>query len=97
MRAHRGEIFVEITSAEVNFYNKIQFVKKDFQSLSKKHEQALNDALQKFVKPGQKLHINYATKHSLLGGLIVTIGDKYVDLSIASRFNKLQNILSNAI
>lgn len=65
--------------------------------MSKRHEQALNDALQNFVKHGKKLHIKYAIKPSLLGGLIINIGEKYVDLSIATRFNKLKDALASAL
>ncbi|VDL85024.1 unnamed protein product [Nippostrongylus brasiliensis] len=78
MRAHRGELFVQVTSAE---------------PLSKSHESALNDALHKMAKSGQKLNVTYAVKPSIMGGLIVTIGDKYVDLSIASRVKKLTETL----
>ncbi|KAE9552905.1 hypothetical protein FO519_003890 [Halicephalobus sp. NKZ332] len=82
MRAHKGELFVEVTSAE---------------PLSKKHESALSDALQKFAKSGQKLHITFNTKPSIVGGLVVTVGDKYVDLSIASRIKKYTEALETAI
>ncbi|CAI4226680.1 unnamed protein product [Auanema sp. JU1783] len=82
MRAHRGELFVQVTSAE---------------PLSRAHEQALNDALQKMASSGQKLNVTYTVKESILGGLVVTIGDKYVDLSIASRVKKYKDALNAAI
>ncbi|VDK60701.1 unnamed protein product, partial [Cylicostephanus goldi] len=78
MRAHRGELSVQVISAE---------------PLSKQHESALNDALHKMAKSGQKLNVSYTVKPSILGGLIVNIGDKYVDLSIASRVKKLKETL----
>ncbi|VDM81807.1 unnamed protein product [Strongylus vulgaris] len=73
-----GELFVQVTSAE---------------PLSKSYESALNDALHKMAKSGQKLNVTYNVKPSILGGLIVNIGDKYVDLSIASRVKKLKEVL----
>ncbi|KAF8365624.1 atp-3 [Pristionchus pacificus] len=82
MRAHRGELFVQVTSAE---------------ALSKSHEGALNDALSKLVKKGQKVTITYNVKPSIVGGLIVNIGDKYVDLSIASRIKKYKEVLNSAV
>uniref|UniRef100_A0A915EEN5 Oligomycin sensitivity conferral protein n=1 Tax=Ditylenchus dipsaci TaxID=166011 RepID=A0A915EEN5_9BILA len=82
MRAHRNELYVEVTSAE---------------ALSKKHEQSLNDALKKFATSGQKLHVSFSVKPSLIGGLVVTIGDRYVDLSVASRLKKLTTALETAI
>ncbi|KAK6042120.1 ATP synthase F1, delta subunit [Cooperia oncophora] len=78
MRAHRGELFVQVTSAE---------------PLTKSHESALNDALNKMAKSGQKLNVTYTIKPSIMGGLVVTIGDKYVDLSIASRVKKLKEVI----
>ncbi|PAV83649.1 hypothetical protein WR25_21673 [Diploscapter pachys] len=82
MRAHRGELFVQITSAE---------------SLSNSHQQQISEALGKLTKSGQKLTITYAVKPSIVGGLVVTIGDKYVDLSIASRIKKYTDVLQTAV
>ncbi|CCD66287.1 Oligomycin sensitivity conferral protein [Caenorhabditis elegans] len=82
MRAHRGELFVQVTSAE---------------ELSSSNQKALSDALSKIGKSGQKLTVTYAVKPSILGGLVVTIGDKYVDLSIASRVKKYKDALATAI
>ena len=82
MRAHRGEVFVQVTSAE---------------PLSRNHESALNDALSKLVTKGQKVTITYNVKPSIVGGLVVNIGDKYVDLSIASRIKKYKEVLHSAV
>ncbi|PIO71026.1 ATP synthase F1, delta subunit [Teladorsagia circumcincta] len=82
MRAHRGELFVQVTSAE---------------PLTKSHESALADALHKMAKSGQKINVTYTVKPSIMGGLVVTIGDKYVDLSIASRVKKLKEVIVASI
>ncbi|VDD93280.1 unnamed protein product [Enterobius vermicularis] len=82
MRAHRGEIFVQITSAE---------------PLSKQHEKSLQEVLQKFVKPNQKLHVKLVVNPAIIGGIIVNIGDRYIDMSIASRVKKMEQILQSAI
>ncbi|KAI3411796.1 hypothetical protein GPALN_001861 [Globodera pallida] len=82
MRAHRGELHVEVASAEI---------------LNKKHEQALSDALQKFATRGQKLNLTFAVKPNLVGGLVVNIGDKYIDLSMASRLKKLDAVVKGSI
>ncbi|CAB3408820.1 unnamed protein product [Caenorhabditis bovis] len=82
MRAHRGELSVQVTSAE---------------ELSAANQKALSDALSKVAKSGQKLTVTYAVKPSIIGGLVVTIGDKYVDLSIASRVKKYKDAIATAI
>ncbi|VDM42630.1 unnamed protein product [Toxocara canis] len=83
MSAHHGELVIEITTAE---------------PLSKAHETSLNEALRKFAKPGQKLLISTLVKPAILGGLIVNIGgDRYVDMSIASRIKKYEQALYSAV
>lgn len=82
MRAHRGELFVEVTSAA---------------PLSKSHHSSLNDALAKFNKGGKKLEIKYNVKPEIIGGLIVNLGDKYVDMSMATRIKKYQTALNEAL
>uniref|UniRef100_A0AC35UAC1 ATP synthase subunit O, mitochondrial n=1 Tax=Rhabditophanes sp. KR3021 TaxID=114890 RepID=A0AC35UAC1_9BILA len=82
MRAHKGELFVEVTSAS---------------DLSKAHQSSLNDALSKFNKAGKHLTVKYIVKPELVGGLIVNIGDKYVDMSIATRVKKYTSALKEAL
>lgn len=82
MRAHRNELQVEVASAE---------------PLNKTQEQALNSALQKFATSGQKLNITFTVKPNLIGGLVLTVGDKYIDLSMFSRIKKIEDMLGKAI
>ncbi|CAJ0930198.1 unnamed protein product, partial [Mesorhabditis belari] len=82
MRAHRGELFVQVTTAE---------------PLTKGNESALSDVLAQFTKKGQKVTVTYQVKPTILGGLIVNIGDKYVDLSIASKIKKYKEAIASAI
>ncbi len=74
-------------------------------TLKKKyHLQALDAAMQKevegaiggFLKQGQKSLINYKVDPSIIGGMIVSIGDKYVDMSMASKLKKYEDIIKSA-
>merc|ERR1712094_165473 len=76
LRAARGQIFAEVTVAE---------------DLSKAQRSSLEKSLGSFLTKGQSLTMSVKTDPSILGGLVVEIGDKHVDLSIISRINKLQN------
>nr|CAD2196569.1 unnamed protein product [Meloidogyne enterolobii] len=82
MRAHRNELQVEVTSAE---------------PLNKKQEQSLRTALASFANAGQELNISFGVKPSLIGGMVVTIDDKYVDLSMASKIKKMEALLEKSI
>ncbi|KAL7078253.1 hypothetical protein ACQ4LE_002018 [Meloidogyne hapla] len=82
MRAHRNELQVEVTSAE---------------PLNKKQEQSLKSALASFANAGQELNISFGVKPSLIGGMVVTIDDKYLDLSMASKIKKMEALLEKSI
>jgi len=82
LRAARGQIFAEVTVAE---------------DLSKAQTSSLEKSLGSMLTKGQSLTMSVKTDASILGGLVVEIGDKHVDLSILSRITKLQNELNAAI
>lgn len=65
--------------------------------MTSSQESALKDALSKHVKSGEKLTINFQVRPSIVGGLIVTIGDKYVDLSVASKIKKLTDVVQKTV
>lgn len=54
---------------------------------------AIKDALSGFVKPGETLQMEMVVKKSILGGMVVTLGDKSIDLSAARTFNELQRVM----
>merc|ERR1712086_465632 len=60
-------------------------------------ENITEKSLGSFITKGQTLTMSVQTDSSILGGLVVEIGDKHVDLSIISRITKLQNELKGAI
>merc|ERR1719408_1053039 len=82
LRAARGQVFAQVTVAE---------------ELSKAQTASLEKSLGSFLTKGQSLTMSVKTDSSILGGLVVEIGDKHVDLSIMSRITKLQNELNKAV
>jgi F-type H+-transporting ATPase subunit O len=74
MSAHRGEITCVVTTAK---------------TLASKDIKDLEGVLNGFLEKGQKLNVNYQIDPSLIGGMIVDIGDKYIDMSTATKINKI--------
>nr|CAD2169924.1 unnamed protein product [Meloidogyne enterolobii]CAD2187136.1 unnamed protein product [Meloidogyne enterolobii] len=64
---------------------------------SAEQEQSLRSALASFANAGQELNISFGVKPSLIGGMVVTIDDKYVDLSMASKIKKMEALLEKSI
>ena len=56
---------------------------------------AQSDKLAKSLKArmGKSIKINATVDESLIGGLVVKVGSKMIDTSIASRLNSLQNAM----
>lgn len=79
MAAQRGEVPCKVTSAT---------------PLSADHVESLKVALLKFLKGNEKLLLDTATDESLIGGMVVEIGDKRVDMSTATKIKKLKASLS---
>ncbi len=52
--------------------------------------------LKKFIKPGQSLNITKTVKPEILGGMVVKVGDQYVDMSIAARIKKYEEAMKAA-
>lgn len=81
MSAHRGEVKVTITTAA---------------PLEPELQKRLEKALQGSVvaSEGKSLIIENKVSEAVLGGLIVDFGDKTIDLSVASKVNKLNAQIS---
>nr|AGM32184.1 putative ATP synthase oligomycin sensitivity conferral protein [Coptotermes formosanus] len=82
MAAHRGEVPCEVTTA------------KPLDDASKTELEA---ALKSFLKQGEKLLLTVKVDPAIIGGMIVSIGDKYVDMSIASKVKKYTDIITAAV
>jgi len=81
MAAHRGEVVCEVTTA------------KPIDAAMSKEVQA---ALSGFLKKGQKALVTYKVDPSIVGGMVVSVGDKFCDMSIASKLNKYSELLKAA-
>ncbi|CAH2084799.1 unnamed protein product [Euphydryas editha] len=82
MAAHRGEVTCEVITAK---------------PLDPSQKQSLEAALKKFLKSNETLQLTSKVDPSLIGGMVVSIGDKYVDMSIASKVKKYTEIISAAV
>jgi len=82
MSAHRGEVQCHVTTAK---------------ALDGPLKQELEAAWKAFVKSGQSVLITTTVDPSIVGGLIVSIGDKYCDMSTATKIKKYSDIIRAAV
>ncbi|XP_048396142.1 ATP synthase subunit O, mitochondrial isoform X3 [Stegostoma tigrinum] len=82
MSAHRGEVLCSVTTA---------------QPLDETNLSELKSALSGFLKKSETLKLETKTDPSVLGGMIVSIGDKYVDMSTKSKIQKLSKLINEAV
>jgi len=84
MRAVGGEVEIVVTSA----------LKLDEKILSR-----LETTVSKspYVSPGKKLKVTNKINSDILGGLIVEIGDRTIDLSVSSRIARLNKLLTDTL
>ncbi|PLN80983.1 ATP synthase oligomycin sensitivity conferral protein [Aspergillus taichungensis] len=83
MGAHRGEVELNITSA---------------QELDTKTINRLEKAVAKSeYSQGKKLKVVSKVNPDLVGGLVVEIGDRTIDLSVSSKIAKLNKALTDAL
>ena len=67
------------------------------QALDAAGTKELEAALKAFAKKGQSLQITTKVDPSIIGGMIVVIGDKYVDMSMASKIKKYTELIQTAV
>ncbi|XP_034829163.1 ATP synthase subunit O, mitochondrial [Maniola hyperantus] len=82
MAAHRGEVTCEVITAK---------------PLDPAQKQSLEAALKKFLKGNETLQLTAKVDPSLMGGMVVSIGDRYVDMSVASKVKKYTELISAAV
>lgn len=83
LTAAKGEVKAVVTSAK---------------PLPESEMAQIVDALQGFLEPGQnKMTLSTKVDPGLVNGITIEIGDKYIDLSVASQLKKLQSLLNAGI
>ncbi|KLP05386.1 Uncharacterized protein Y057_6459 [Fusarium fujikuroi] len=82
--AARGEVELTVTSA---------------QALDKRTLNRLETAVSKsaYVSQGQKLKVTNEVNPEIVGGLVVEIGDRTIDLSVSSRIAKMNKLLTDTL
>jgi len=78
-RAAKGELHAEVTVAD---------------ELTAAQKKSLEKSLTAFMDKGQKLSLSVTVNPEILGGLVVNIGDKHINMSIQARIQQLQNVLA---
>ncbi|KAI9485696.1 MAG: OSCP/delta subunit of ATPase [Benjaminiella poitrasii] len=83
MSAHRNELPLIVTSAK---------------ALDKAALNKIVDSLQKSnLAEGKKLLVSNKVKPDILGGILVEIGDKSIDLTVSSKLAKLNKLVTDSI
>eukprot|EP01033_Poteriospumella_lacustris_P012056 gene12056-8612_t len=82
MQAKRGVVNITIISAE---------------QLKKPQLESVQQAVAKYVGAGKKVEISTKVNPAILSGLQVLIGDKFLDLSVASRIGDISKSLDAAL
>ncbi|XP_016111492.1 ATP synthase subunit O, mitochondrial-like [Sinocyclocheilus grahami] len=78
MSAHRGEVTCSVTTA---------------QPLDEANLAELKVALNGFLAKGETIKLETKSDPSILGGMIVSIGDKYADMSTKTKIQKLTKLI----
>ncbi|KAJ1113176.1 hypothetical protein NDU88_001431 [Pleurodeles waltl] len=78
MSAHRGEVLCSVTTAR---------------ALDQPTLADLKTALNGFLAKGQVLQLETKTDSAILGGMVISIGDKYIDMSTKAKIQKLSKIM----
>ncbi|THK33181.1 ATP synthase subunit O, mitochondrial [Diachasma alloeum] len=81
MAANRGEVICEVITAK---------------PLDADTKGKLESTLKLFLQKGQTLLLTTKVNPAIIGGMLVSIGDKYVDLSISTKVKRYSDIIRSA-
>lgn len=82
MSGHRGDLQCEVTTAK---------------PLDAESKAELEKTLKLFAKKGENVILVLKVNPALIGGMVVSIGDKYVDMSVASKVKKYTELIQAAV
>ncbi|XP_034170840.1 ATP synthase subunit O, mitochondrial [Osmia lignaria lignaria] len=80
MAATRGEVVCEVITAK---------------PLDADMRSKLEKALRGFLSKGQNILLTAKVDPSIIGGMIVSVGDKYVDMSVATKVKRYSEIIAS--
>ena len=66
------------------------------QALDAGMKKEVDTAIGSFLQSGQKSLIHYKVDPSIIGGMVVSIGDRFVDMSMSSKLKKYEEIIKSA-
>ena len=68
-----------------------------FQPLESKESKDLEAALKGFLQKGESLLLETRVDPSIIGGMQVNIGDKYIDMSMASKIKAYSSLIRETL
>ena len=80
--AHRGEVKAVVTAALELTPGEMEDIKK---------------SLQGYLKQGQTLKIEQKVDRSIIGGIVVDIQDRHIDLSIDTKIKQMEKLLAELV
>ncbi|ESO89109.1 hypothetical protein LOTGIDRAFT_183079 [Lottia gigantea] len=82
MSAAKGEVLCVVTTAK---------------PLDNSQQKEVQTILNSFLKKGETLLLEMKVDPSIMGGMTVTVGDKFVDMSFSTKYNTYSNLLKQAV
>ncbi|BET00657.1 ATP synthase [Nesidiocoris tenuis] len=82
MAGHRGDLRCEVTTAK---------------ALDDATKTQVQTVLKAFAKKGENILVTHKVDPALIGGMIVSIGDKYVDMSVSSKIKKYTSLIQQSV
>lgn len=81
LAAHKGIVVCTVTTAK---------------PLDASQQKDLQTSLNGFIKKGEKMEMTLEVDPNLIGGMTVSIGDKFIDMSISRKLNMYKNVVLGA-